>query len=121
MPSTVSDMNGLFRRIAPIAWTSVRFESDFSKHPRAPALSTSARTSSDSCIVKIRIEVWMTRRILRVASSPFNSGMLMSRTTTSGRSAIAWATAALPVLASPHTTHPSTFSITARTPKRTTS
>jgi hypothetical protein len=59
--------------------------------------------------------------IWRVASSPFSWGIARSITTTSGFNASTRSTASRPLLASPHTFQPPSFSSSERSPWRTTS
>src|SRR6202790_1558028 len=71
--------------------------SDLKTHPRTPASRQSRTTCSDSTAVRIRI-TWsgLCFRICRAASSPFRSGMQMSKITRSGFNCLHFSTASRP-------------------------
>jgi len=71
-----------------------------------PASRAAEISSREPCMVTISTSVWgRASRIWRVASSPLGPGMLMSITTTSGRSSFAFPKASGPLEASPQTSH----------------
>ena len=115
------DRYGLCRWRDLTAAIRLRSASSLRMYPRAPAPNTSWISDSESCIVKINTSVFGDSfRICRVASTPFNNGMLMSSTATSGFSSLAFSTASRPLLASAHTSHPLSVSSKVRRPVLTT-
>src|SRR5690606_3462549 len=96
----------------------------FSRNPLAPCRRASKTYSSISNVVSTMMRVSVScgsAVIRRVASRPSMPGMRMSINTTSGRSSRAMVTAATPSAAWPANSNPSSLSINARRPTRTSS